>query len=165
MCAFVRKNLVCDSLQQKVLTFGSQLIVQALGLVSINEGLSFQPITHLVNRWKHDFTFYSINNDSGSHFLPFLPPANEVCEGYVFTGICLSIRGSLSGGQGSLSRGTGVRETPRTVKSRRYTSYWNAFLSNDVILVPLEFLLEFNFSSFGIFIWIQLEKISSSVIS
>ena len=30
-----------------------------------------------------------------------LPPANEVCEGYVFTGVCLSI----GGGSRSLSRG------------------------------------------------------------
>ena len=28
---------------------------------------------------------------------PFLPPANEVCEGYVFTGVCLSIRGGMRG--------------------------------------------------------------------
>ena len=41
-----------------------------------------------------------------------LPPANKVCEGYVFTGVCLSTVGSrsLSGGSlvsagGSLSRG------------------------------------------------------------
>ena len=26
-------------------------------------------------------------------FYEFLPPANEVCEGYVFTGVCLSTRG------------------------------------------------------------------------
>ena len=38
----------------------------------------------------------------------FLPPANEVCEGYVFTGVCLS-----TGGGGSTSG--------------RYGSYWNAF--------------------------------------
>ena len=25
----------------------------------------------------------------------FLPPANEVCEGYVFTGVCLSMGGCL----------------------------------------------------------------------
>ena len=40
-------------------------------------------------------------------------------------------RGSLSGGSlsgGSLSRGVSVRETPRTVKSGRYASYWNAYL-------------------------------------
>ena len=31
-----------------------------------------------------------------------LPPANEVCEGYVFTGVCLSTReGSASGGSAS----------------------------------------------------------------
>ena len=137
----------------------------------------------------------------------FLPPANEVCEGNVFTGVCVSMeqgvlsrgglcpgglcprvgvsvqgwgslskggvsvqgRGSLSKGGGlcprkgvsvwgnlcpeeSLSRclcpgvpvqrgvfvqgvfvlgglcpGVSVRETPSTVKSGRYTSYWNAF--------------------------------------
>ena len=27
--------------------------------------------------------------------LPLLPPANEVCEGYVFTGVCLSTRGGV----------------------------------------------------------------------
>ena len=27
----------------------------------------------------------------------FLPPANEVCEGYVFTGVCLSTRGGVRG--------------------------------------------------------------------
>ena len=26
----------------------------------------------------------------------FLPPANEVCEGYVFTGVCLSTRGGVT---------------------------------------------------------------------
>ena len=38
----------------------------------------------------------------------------------------LSRRGSLSGG--SLSRGVSVRETPHTVASGWYASYWNAFL-------------------------------------
>ena len=97
-------------------------------------------------------------------------PANEVCEGYVFTGVCLFTGGSQylsSGGvcargflsRGSLSRGVSVQgvsvqgegslclggrvsiqgglcpgrtqwtETaPRTEKSGRYASYWNAFL-------------------------------------
>ena len=27
---------------------------------------------------------------------PFLPPANEVCEGYVFTRVCHSVRGGVS---------------------------------------------------------------------
>ena len=30
----------------------------------------------------------------------FLPPANEVCEGYVFTGVCLSTRGVCVSGPG-----------------------------------------------------------------
>ena len=29
-------------------------------------------------------------------FVALLPPANEVCEGYVFTGVCLSKRGGVS---------------------------------------------------------------------
>ena len=41
-----------------------------------------------------------------------LPPAKEVCEGYVLTGVCLSTRGGLCPGgslsRGSLSRGWGV---------------------------------------------------------
>ena len=35
--------------------------------------------THTVMRWLFGMTF--------------LPPANEVCEGYVFTGVCLSTGG------------------------------------------------------------------------
>ena len=76
----------------------------------------------------------------------FLPPANEVCEGNVFTGVCLST-GGMGLGEGSLSRGSlwpGVsvqgpgglcpghslseRPPSHTVKSGRYASYWNAFL-------------------------------------
>ena len=34
--------------------------------------------------WFFEFEFF---------LLPFLPPANEVCEGYVFTGVCLSTGG------------------------------------------------------------------------
>ena len=44
--------------------------------------------------------------------LIYLPPANEVCEGYVFTGVCLSTGAGLCPGAGvsvhrggSLSRG------------------------------------------------------------
>ena len=37
----------------------------------------------------------------------FLPPANEVCEGYVFTGACLSTGGLCP--KGSLTRGVSVQ--------------------------------------------------------
>ena len=33
---------------------------------------------------------------SGCFLFSFLPPANEVCEGYDFTGICLSTGGGVS---------------------------------------------------------------------
>ena len=57
----------------------------------------------------------------------FLPPTNEVCEGYVFTGVCLS-----TGGVCLWSRGVSplVRH-PHPVRrstSGRYASYWNAIL-------------------------------------
>ena len=43
-----------------------------------------------------------------------LPPANEVCEGYVFTGVCLSTGdGSLSTGEASVQT-----ETPPYGKER-----------------------------------------------
>ena len=40
----------------------------------------------------------------------FLPPANEVCEGYVFTGVCLSTGGVHGCGWGAyvFARGVGV---------------------------------------------------------
>ena len=38
-------------------------------------------------------TFLRLDPTTLQHFL--LPPANEVCEGYVFTGVCLSTGGGL----------------------------------------------------------------------
>ena len=58
-------------------------------------------------------------------WLIYLPPGKEVCEGYVFTGVCLCTgRGSLCPGEGSLSG------RPPTVMCGLYASYWNAFLFN-----------------------------------
>ena len=39
--------------------------------------------------------------------MTFLPPANEVCEGYVFTGVCLST-GGVPGPGGMPGPGGGV---------------------------------------------------------
>ena len=39
---------------------------------------------------------------NGSTSPLFLPPANEVCEGYVFTGVCLSTRGGMRGCLGGM---------------------------------------------------------------
>ena len=63
-----------------------------------------------------------------------LPPASEVCEGNVFTGVCLSTGGgSLSRGGlypgGSLDRDETPGQRPqRTLTSGRYASYWNVCL-------------------------------------
>ena len=57
--------------------------------------------------------------------LLFLPPANKVCEGYVFTGVCLSTFGGLYHGD------------PRTVTCGRYASYWNAFLFQQKLHFPV----------------------------
>ena len=72
--------------------------------------------------------------------LPYISPTNEVCEGNVFTGVCLSTgglglcsAGSLSGegvsvqGLGLCPGGVPVQEDAPKVKSGRYASYWNAF--------------------------------------
>ena len=72
-----------------------------------------------------------------------LPPANEVCEGYVFTGVCHSVhrggvRGCSGGGRAWLLRGGGTCMVAQKgvygffdeIQSMngRYASYWNAFL-------------------------------------
>ena len=60
-------------------------------------------------------------------------PANEVCEGYVFTGVCLSTGVMWSLG-GSLSREIFIQGdlcpwgVYVTVMCGWYASYWNAFL-------------------------------------
>ena len=46
-------------------------------------------------------------------YLVFLPPANEVCEGYVFTCVCLSTGGVPASGEGVCSGG-GVSASPMT---------------------------------------------------
>ena len=53
-----------------------------------------------------------------------LPPTNEVCEGKVFTGVCLSTGGSLSreGGE-SLSRGISVQGVSAQVALSRGSLY------------------------------------------
>ena len=72
-------------------------------------------------------------------------------EGYVFTGVCRSVteRGRGGGGEGGQhQRSTAyappgqVRGQPPTPPLRlmgeRYASYWNAFLSEDVLILTLE---------------------------
>ena len=70
----------------------------------------------------------------------FLPSANEVAARQFFTPVCdfvhgggLSVQGGLFPGKGISVHGVSVqrvpvRETPHTVKSGWYASYWNAFL-------------------------------------
>ena len=93
--------------------------------------------------------------NSGSYLLP---PANAVCEGNVFTGVCLSGGGICPEGvlcpggslsrRGSLSRGSLSGESlsrgdppPLYVNSGRYASYWNAFLFFSMILCNYFFLV------------------------
>ena len=71
-----------------------------------------------------------------------LPPANKVCEGYVFTGVCLSTGGACVAARGGGmcgcspgggmrgSSGGGVRGFFDEIRSMsgRYASYLNAFL-------------------------------------
>ena len=70
-------------------------------------------------------------------------------EGYVFTGVCRSVtergRGGGEGGQHQRSTAysppdrSGVNPLPPLwLMGDRYASYWNAFLSEDVLILTLE---------------------------
>ena len=86
--------------------------------------------------------------------LTYLPPANEVCEGYVFTRVCHSVhggggsawqggvhgggervwQGGMHGGGGMHGRGS-MRGRYYEIRSMsgQYASYWNAFLFKRLI--------------------------------
>ena len=81
----------------------------------------------------------------------FLPPANVVFEGYVFTGVCLSTGGGvLHPGGGSPSRGGSPSQGGFSIRGGspsgglsirsmcgQYASYWNAFLFNILIRIRI----------------------------
>ena len=49
------------------------------------------PVNHFSSSaWISDTSESETNTSEESIATTFLPPANEVCEGYVFTGVCLS---------------------------------------------------------------------------
>ena len=65
------------------------------------------------------------------NLIEFLPPANEVCEGYVFTPVCQSFQsqGDMHGEGGAcVVKGGGMGGWRGSHCSGRYASYWNAFL-------------------------------------
>ena len=47
-----------------------------------------------------------------NNVMSYLPPANEVCEGYVFTGVCLFTGGYLLLGGGVISPGAAPGGVP-----------------------------------------------------
>ena len=59
-----------------------------------------------------------------------LPSANEVCEGYIFTRVCLSTGGCPGPGPGGGVSQHALRQTPPAdgYCCGRYASYWNVFL-------------------------------------
>ena len=66
------------------------------------------------------------------HLYEFLPTANEVCGKVLFSHVFVCSDGGLCP-RGSLSRGVSVRKiVPGMVKSGKYVSYWNAFLSKPI---------------------------------
>ena len=61
-----------------------------------------------------------------SHQNVFLRPANEVCEGYVFTSVCLSI-----GGRGSASVHAGIADSPGADCAVQFHAvFWNILLKS-----------------------------------
>ena len=88
-----------------------------------------------MNQWRYSFGILRAHELEAHYLLYkkskattlFLPPANEVCEGYVFTGVCPQGGLGLCPGA-SLSGGLCLSDTSRMVTSGWYVSYWNAFL-------------------------------------
>ena len=60
----------------------------------------------------------------------FLPPANVVCEGYVFTRVCHSVHGGVCSREGLVLGGAWSGGG-----GGWYASYWNAFLFLDAQLL------------------------------
>ena len=52
----------------------------------------FERLSSLTESKEHRISV-NVSYIQGKYNLYFLPPANEVCEGYVFTGVCLSTGG------------------------------------------------------------------------
>ena len=71
-----------------------------------NPYLVFQRLNHRLSLdWKMSWPIWWKTDYS---VLPFLPPTNEVCEGYVFTPVCHSVHG----GGGSASVNDGIATPP-----------------------------------------------------
>ena len=108
-----------------------------------------QYVSYLLNMLLYQSTHFLLKQNSPTLIVLFLflPPANEVCEGYVLTTVCQSF----------CSRGGGVpgqvpppqvhtppgRYTPRPqwmlgYGQQAYASHWNAFLFKNVcrVIVP-----------------------------
>ena len=109
------------------------LNTSVLSSQTINVNDSYGPFTTAISWtnataivWTIAILFLLKNrNSSKIGSLYILPPANEICEGYVFTGVCLSTGGVCSGGGSALGgcllpgvfRGGGGRclvEAPKT---------------------------------------------------
>ena len=117
----------------------SQCDIAGMRLFEVSSGKSFQLL------WRSTYGYNYFTGTKQDHSL--LPPANEVCEGYVFTGVCLSTGGCLPRclwadtprqtppGHPPLLPSACWDTPPCTVHagirstSGRYASHWNAFLS------------------------------------
>ena len=77
-----------------------------------------------------------------SYVFIFLPPANEVCEGYVFTGACLSTGGGgvRGGGVGVRGRGMCVA-VGRGAWQERWPLQWAVRILLECILVSIVLFL------------------------
>ena len=81
------------------LSDGLSGLIDNCGLVLLRS-LAYYTTSH---RWPSALAERNVNVTSRHRYTrefasSFLPPANEVCEGYVFTGVCLSTGGLLCPG-------------------------------------------------------------------
>ena len=94
--------------------------------MKLRQGNVFTPMCHSAHREGGLYTsiHHRPNDQGGSLSRGDLCPWGSLSKGVSVQRI--SVQGISV--KGSLSRGVSVRETPRTVTSGRYASYWNAFL-------------------------------------
>ena len=133
----------CIQLQQ------SQVATSFTSELSLENSFSCELRTFALSTWENIFYIStqfscftnnhkscSLSHDELSMIVSFLPITNEVCEGYVFTGVCLSTGGvcpiacwdtitppSPEADSPPCAVHAGIRST-----SGRYASHWNAFL-------------------------------------
>ena len=120
----------------------SQCDIAGMRLFEVSSGKSFQLL------WRSTYGYNYFTGTKQDHSL--LPPANEVCEGYVFTGVCLSTGGCLPRCLwADTPRQTPPGQTPPSPSqcmlgyTPLYSACWDT-VNKRTVRIPLECILVFH---------------------